>query len=271
MHSQPIEPGSTIRGSTLPEAVEVLSLVQLGESLKVVGIGRKTGMTHVSVLSPQQLAVLTVSAARERFDGDACLFRLGIEAHQLGLAFEYDPLCALSISRVDPVPHQLEAVYAFLRSPRTRFLLSDVSGAGKKVMAGLLLKELKARGLVRRVLIVAPSNLTFQWKREMADKFCEKFDIVCNGRINASNGSNPWQQNNLVITAVSWDSIVEGSDECLLESRWELVIVDEAHAMRLHSENQGTFAHRFSESLSEILPRARNPQPRRLRGSGRRR
>ena len=98
---------------------------------------------------------------REPFDGDARLFRLGIEAHRLGLAFEYDPFFSLSIARVDPLPHQLEAIYDyFLRLPRIRFLLADDPGAGKTIMAGLLLKELKARGLIRRTLIVTPANLS---------------------------------------------------------------------------------------------------------------
>src|SRR5207245_7408633 len=129
--------------------------------------------------NPGQLAQLAISAESEAFDGDARLFRLGIEAHRLGLAYEYDPFFSLSIARVDPLPHQLEAVYDyFLRLPRIRFLLSDDPGAGTTIMAGLLLKELKIRGLVKRTLIVTPANLSFQWQREMKDKFREKFDII---------------------------------------------------------------------------------------------
>ena len=90
---------------------------------------------------------------------NARLFRLGVEAQRLGLAYEYDPYFSLSIARADPLPHQLEAVYEyFLKLPRIRFLLADDPGAGKTIMAGLLLKELKARGLVRRVLIVTPAT-----------------------------------------------------------------------------------------------------------------
>src|SRR5438093_491912 len=170
--SSSIRPGSIVRGPTLPEPVEVLAVVPLGDSLKVIGRGLNTGLTHDPVLTPEQLARLTVSAEQEPFDGDARLFRLGVEAHRLGLAFEYDPFFSLSIARVDPLPHQLEAVYDyFLRLPRIRFLLADDPGAGKTIMAGLLLKELKARGLIRRTLIVTPANLTFQWQRELADKF----------------------------------------------------------------------------------------------------
>ena len=149
-----LRPGSIVRGPTLPEPVEVLALVPLGESVKIIGRGLQTGLTHDPVLTPEQLSRLTVSADQEPFDGDARLFRLGVEAHRLGLAYEYDPFFSLSIARVDPLPHQLEAVYDyFLRLPRIRFLLADDPGAGKTIMAGLLLKELKARGLIRRTLI----------------------------------------------------------------------------------------------------------------------
>src|ERR1039458_9636696 len=106
-------------------------------------------------------------------------FRLAIEAMRLALAFEYDPYFSLSIARVDPLPHQLEAVYEyFMAQPRIRFLLADDPGAGKTIMAGLLLKELKIRGLVARTLIITPANLSFQWQREMKDKFRENFEVI---------------------------------------------------------------------------------------------
>src|SRR5436309_15381340 len=113
-----LRPGSVVRGPTLPEPVEVLAVVPLGDSLKVIGRGLNTGLTHDPVLTPEQLARLTVSAEQEPFDGDARLFRLGVEAHRLGLAYEYDPFFSLSIARVDPLPHQLGGVVGyFLRLP----------------------------------------------------------------------------------------------------------------------------------------------------------
>lgn len=105
-----VRPGCIVRGPTLPEPIEVLATVAFGESLKVIGRGRSTGLTHDAVLTPAQLAQLEVSADREPFDGEARLFRLGIEAQRLGLAYAYDPFFSLSIARVDPLPHQLEAV-----------------------------------------------------------------------------------------------------------------------------------------------------------------
>ena len=248
-----IQPGSIVSGPTLPEPVEVLATLPMGDALKVIGRGMQTGMTHDPVLSSSQLAELVVSADREPFDGDARLFRLGVEAHRLGLAYEYDPFFSLSIARVDPLPHQLEAVYEyFLKLPRIRFLLADDPGAGKTIMAGLLLKELKARGLVKRVLIVAPANLTFQWQREMVDKFRERFKVIRGSVLRANYGQNPWQEHDQVVTSVSWVSIVEDARESLLRSHWDLVIVDEAHKMSARSEDHKTYAYRLGESLSKM-------------------
>ena len=200
MTTQAIQPGSIIRGPTLPESVEVLAVTPFGTSLKIIGRGLKTGLTYDPVLNATQVAQLAISAETEPFDGDARLFRLGIEAQRLGLAYEYDPFFSLSIARVDPLPHQLEAVYSyFLKLPRIRFLLADDPGAGKTIMAGLLLKELKARGLVKRVLIVAPASLTFQWQREMADKFREKFEVIRGDVLRANYGQNPWQERDQVV------------------------------------------------------------------------
>jgi superfamily II DNA or RNA helicase len=245
--------GSIVSGPTLPEPIEVLATSPMGSSLKVIGRGRNSGLTYDPVLTPAQLHQLVISADREPFVGDARMFRLGIEAQRLGLAYEYDPFFSLSIARVDPLPHQLEAVYSyFLKLPRIRFLLADDPGAGKTIMAGLLLKELKARGLVKRVLIVTPASLTFQWQREMNDKFRERFEVIRGDVLRANYGQNPWQERDQVVTSVSWVSIVEDARESLLRSRWDLIIVDEAHKMSARSEDHKTYAYRLGENLSRM-------------------
>ncbi|WP_339749405.1 DEAD/DEAH box helicase, partial [uncultured Rubinisphaera sp.] len=227
-----LKPGSIVTAPTLPEPIEVLRTTPMGASLKVIGRGRKSGIAYDTVLNPVQLSQLIVSAEREPFNGNARMFRLGVEANRLGLAYEYDPFFSLSIARVDPLPHQLEAVYSyFLKLPRIRFLLADDPGAGKTIMAGLLIKELKARGLARRILIVCPANLTFQWQREMADKFRENFKVIRGTVLRENYGHNPWQDCDQAVTSVSWASLVEDARESLLRSRWDLIIVDEAHKM----------------------------------------
>jgi superfamily II DNA or RNA helicase len=248
-----IRPGITISGPFIPEAMEVLAVVPFGASLKVFGRGAKTGHSYDPVLSPEQIAQLKVTGESEPFDGSAQHFRIGVEAQRLGLAYEYDPYFSLSIARVDPLPHQLEAVYGyFLKLPRIRFLLADDPGAGKTIMAGLLLKELKARGLVQRTLIVTPASLTFQWQRELKDKFRENFEIIRSDVLRANYGQNPWQDRDQVVTSVSWVSLIEDARDSLLRSRWDLVIVDEAHKMSAYAGDKKTLAYQLGEKLSEM-------------------
>jgi hypothetical protein len=153
----------TVYGPLFPEPVQIIIAVPMGSSVKLIGKGVRSSTVYEPILSAQQLGQLHASPAQEPFDGDAIKFRLGVEAMRLGLAYEYDPYFSLSIARVDPLPHQLEAVYDyFIKLPRIRFLLADDPGAGKTIMAGLLIKELKIRGLVKRTLIVTPANLSFE-------------------------------------------------------------------------------------------------------------
>ena len=253
MNASELKPGIIVRGPVLPEPIEVLVVTPLGDVIKIVGAGQKTGQVHQRVLRLDQLQFLDATPEREPFDGDPARFRLGIEAARLGLAYEYDPYFSLSISRVDPLPHQLEAVYDyFMRLPRIRFLLADDPGAGKTIMAGLLLKELKIRGLVKRTLIVAPANLCFQWQRELKEKFREPFEVVRSDVLRANYGQNPWQEKNQVITSISWVSRIEDAKESLLRSRWDLVIVDEAHKMAAYSADKKTLAYKLGEALSTM-------------------
>ncbi len=130
-------------------------------------------------MSKADLEQLEITSPTLTYDSDPKLLRLGLQAYALRIAYEFDPYFGLSISRVDPLPHQLEAVYDYLlKLGRVRFLLVDDAGAGKTIMTGLLIKELKLRGLAERVLIVCPANLAFQWQRELLEKFDEKFLVL---------------------------------------------------------------------------------------------
>ena len=129
-------------------------------------VGTRSEQFVRASLTAEDLAGLTITDATLSYQGDGRLLRLALQAHTLGIAYEFDPYFGLSISRVDPLPHQLEAVYEhLLKLPTVRFLLADDAGAGKTIMAGLLLRELKLRGLVERVLVACPANLAFQWQR----------------------------------------------------------------------------------------------------------
>lgn len=249
-----LKPNVIVRGPIFPEPVQVIVAIPMGDSsVKLVGKGLNSNLVHEPILSPEQLAQLEATPEKEPFDGDPSRFRIGVEAFRLGLAYEYDPYFSLSIARVDPLPHQLEAVYDyFLSMPRIRFLLADDPGAGKTIMAGLLLKELKIRGLVKRTLIITPASLSFQWQREMKEKFREQFEVIRSDVLRANYGMNPWQERNQVVTSISWVSRIEDAKDSLLRSRWDLIIVDEAHKMAAYSADKKTLAYRLGESLSSM-------------------
>src|ERR1700674_4134239 len=246
-----LRPGHVVEGAILPERVEVVMATQEGELLHLIGKGLKTGQFVDRRLTMAQLATLIVIGGDGDFKGDPLHFRLGIEALRLGLAYEYDPYFSLSIARVDPLPHQLEAVYDyFLKLPRIRFLLADDAGAGKTIMAGLLLKELKARGLVSRILVVSPANLMFQWQREMLDRFHERFEPIRGMDLATAYGTNPWQDKTQVITSLDWakrDEVIES----LSRSQWDLVFIDEAHRMSARDADHKTERYRLGEMLSD--------------------
>ena len=253
MNPNDLKPGLTVFGPILPEPIEVLVVTPVGEMVKLTGAGRKTGQVHQRVFTAEQIGLLESTPENEPFNGDPMRFRLGIEAARLALAYEYDPYFALSIARVDPLPHQLEAVYDyFMKLPRIRFLLADDPGSGKTIMAGLLLKELKIRGLVKRTLIVSPASLCFQWQRELKEKFREQFEVIRSDVLRANYGQNPWQERNQVITSISWVSRIDDAKESLLRSHWDLIIVDEAHKMAAYSADKKTLAYKLGESLSKM-------------------
>lgn len=156
-------------------------------------------------------------------------FSLWVESQRIRHAFAHDPLFAVSMSGVRGLPHQIEAVYRhMLPQPRLRFVLADDPGAGKTIMAGLLLKELKLRGAVERVLILCPAPLTTQWQDEMLDKFDEQFEVVSGEQVRNQLGRNPWERYPLTVSSIDFAKRDDVRDD-LFRSQWDLVIVDEAH------------------------------------------
>ena len=175
-----IKKGTLLRGRLFPEAVEVIS-VDVMENISVIyAKGLETGEIHEKIIGLDQLDSIEIVEEGEKvdFSTDGEIFFLGIEAKRIRLAFEFDPLFAVNVSKIDPVPHQLDAVYKhILPKKKIRYLLADDPGAGKTIMAGLILKELKMRGLMNNCLIVSPGHLKLQWLREMKEKFNERFTI----------------------------------------------------------------------------------------------
>ena len=166
------------------------------------------------------------------FDGDGSLFRLVSEAHRIRLAHLFDPVLAVHTSLVEPLPHQITAVYEFMlpRQP-LRFLLADDPGAGKTIMAGLLIKELIMRGDLQRCLVVCPGNLAEQWQDELYRRFQLHFDILTNDKLEAARTGNWFLENNLVIARLDKLSRDENVQEKLKapDCSWDLIVCDEAH------------------------------------------
>jgi len=175
-----LQPGRILAGLLFNEPMRVETVRSGGDGVWVAGlVGVQTERFRSVTLTSKDLEPVKIHDAGCSYDGDGRLLRLGIQAYSLGISYEFDPYFGLSISRVDPLPHQLEAVYDYLlKLARVRFLLADDAGAGKTIMGGLLVRELKLRGLVERVLVVCPVNLAFQWQRELNEKFDEKFLVV---------------------------------------------------------------------------------------------
>jgi len=214
-------------------------------------VGVQTERFRNVTLSPRDIQALNIIDATATYDGDGQLLHLGLEALALGIAYEYDPYFGLSVSRVDPLPHQLSAVYDhLLKLARVRFLLADDAGAGKTIMAGLLVRELKLRGLAERILIICPANLTFQWQRELKEKFDEKFLVLKGGDIREQFGVNQWLEQDQVITSLDLakrEEILPG----LAQVRWNLVIVDEAHRMSWTPPSRKTSRYALGELLRD--------------------
>ena len=245
-----IKPNVILVGSLFNEPVRVITAYPVAEKLKIIGKGLNSGQVHEPILSAEQIATLEVTSDTPTFEGSPLRFKLGIESLRLKLAYEYDPFFALSVARVDPLPHQLEAVYDyFLKLPRIRFLLADDPGAGKTIMAGLLIKELKLRGLIKRILIITPAALSFQWQREMKDKFREDFRVIKGVDMRSQYGVNPFQDIDQVVTSVSWVSTQDYAKQSLLRSDWDLIIVDEAHKLSAYGNDKTTLAYRLGEDL----------------------
>ncbi|MCE5255109.1 MAG: DUF3883 domain-containing protein [Actinomycetia bacterium] len=248
----PLREGQIISGSLFSEPMRVETFQKNGAGAWVAGlVGVQSERFRRVTLTARDLEDLTILDTQPTYDGDGQLLRLGLQAYSLGIAYEFDPYFGLSVSRVDPLPHQLEAVYDYLlKLPRVRFLLADDAGAGKTIMAGLLIRELELRGLAERILIVCPANLAFQWQRELKEKFDSKFFVLKGGDIRDQFGVNQWLEQKRVITSLDLakrHEILPG----LRQVHWDVVIVDEAHRMSAADESHKSLRYKLGELLRD--------------------
>jgi SNF2 family DNA or RNA helicase len=166
------------------------------------------------------------------FDAPGGAFKLGVEAFRIHLAHLFDPMMAIHTSNVDPLPHQIIAVYeSMLPRQPLRFLLADDPGAGKTIMAGLYIQELMMRSDANRILIVAPGGLVEQWQDELFEKFGLTFEIFSREMMETSHSGNPFFDKDLLIARLDQLSRADDIKEKLEAVDWDLVVVDEAHKM----------------------------------------
>jgi len=251
-------PGTILEGPYFAEPVKIVTAKNQGNRVSLIAEGLNTAKTWKKLIKLEDFLAnvkLTTSADRAMLSGDPKKFRLAAEAHRIRMAYQYDPHFAVSVSQIDPLPHQLDGVYThLLTQPRIRFLIADDPGAGKTIMAGLLLKEMKFRGLIERVLIVTPANLMDQWRRELYDKFQEAFDIINRNRFNSTYPENVWEKVNQCITSVDFVARSDDVREKMRDVHWDLVIVDEAHKMAAYRYGQKintTARYEFGKFISE--------------------
>ena len=260
MRLEDLTPNSAVRGILPDSLVTVVNVQWFGSEALELTYKTPTGkVANELVYRHDEARLELVDQGRPwSFDGDGALFRLVSEAQRIRLAHLFDPVLAVHTSLIDPLPHQITAVYETMlpRQP-LRFLLADDPGAGKTIMAGLLIKELIARGDLQRCLIVCPGSLAEQWQDELYRRFHLPFEILTNDKLEAARTGNWFMETNLVIARLDKLSRNDDVQEKLKvpDCRWDLVVCDEAHKMSASvfgNELKATRRYRLGQLLSTL-------------------
>lgn len=255
-----LQPNAAIRGIVPDALVTVVNVQWFGsEALEITYKTASGKVANELLYRHDEPRLELVELGRPwSFDGDGALFRLVSEAQRIRLAHLFDPVLAVHTSVVDPLPHQITAVYeSMLPRQPLRFLLADDPGAGKTIMAGLLIKELIARGDLQRCLIVCPGSLAEQWQDELYRRFHLPFEILTNDKLEAARTGNWFLETNLVIARLDKLSRNEDVQQKLQapDCRWDLVVCDEAHKMSatvFGGEAKYTKRYRLGQLLSTL-------------------
>lgn len=237
MNLEKLTAGILVTGISANGPVEIVAVKWFGTSaVEITYKMPNTGAVDNCLIDRSDVTYLRIVERKSlwSFDGDGYTFRLVSEALRIYLAHLFDPVLAVHTSDVEPLPHQITAVYdAMLPRQPLKFLLADDPGAGKTIMSGLLIKELKARGDLERCLVVCPGSLAEQWQDELGRRFQLPFEIMTNDKIETAPTGNWFSETPLVIARL--DKLARNDDsQALLKARdggWDLIICDEAHKM----------------------------------------
>ncbi|WP_433243503.1 helicase-related protein [Streptosporangium sp. CA-135522] len=229
-----LTPGAVVGGVTPSGDVSVVAIKWYGSN--AVNLTYKSGDGQVAdqllYRDHESRLSLRKASAAYGFDGDGAFFKLAAEALRIRMAARFDPMLAVTTSDLEPLPHQIQAVYGELldRTP-LRFVLADDPGAGKTIMAGLYIKELMLRGDLERCMIVAPGGLVEQWQEELLEKFGLRFEQLTRQLIDAQLDQSVFERYPLLLVRMDQLSRSEELQAQLQRSDWDLVVVDEAHRM----------------------------------------
>lgn len=218
--------------------VEIIAANKIGDKIVEIYFKNQAGEPRSNTYSLEQISDFKISTqvSKFTFEANADDFKLATEAMRMQLAGLFDPMAAVNSSDLEPLPHQIKAVYGeFIPRVPLRFLLADDPGAGKTIMAGLYIKELILRGYLKRCLIVVPGGLLDQWKDELYEKFGLSFESLTKNHLANVSAYNPFLVNNFLIARMDQLSRAgEQVEEAMKRANWDLVIVDEAHRMSAH-------------------------------------
>ena len=234
MKLEEISKGALISGIEPGKVARIVGVDPLGDNAVTVVYRTDDGRLGERVLFRSNEAELAIATAGRpwSFDADGEGFKLAAEAIRINLAHLFDPMMAVHTSNVEPLPHQITAVYeSMLPRQPLRFVLADDPGAGKTIMAGLLIRELLMRADAARVLIVSPGSLVEQWQDELYEKFGLSFTLFSRELVDQSRTGNPFDDHDLLVARLDQLSRSEELQEKLKLSRFDLVVVDEAHKL----------------------------------------
>ncbi len=231
-----LKTGLRVRGLVAAGDVTIVAVEAHGDGIVNVVYRADEGQIADRLVTAEDATRVEIASGnRWTFDADGAAFKLASEARRIQLAHLFDPFAAVGSSTIQPLPHQIEAVYGrLLPLQPLRFLLADDPGAGKTIMSGLFIRELMLRGDLDRCLVIAPGSLVEQWQEELDDKFGIRFRIMSRDLVEAARSGNPFQEENLLIARLDQLSRSEELQAKLAATDWDLVIVDEAHKMSAH-------------------------------------